>query len=255
MAARDDASAADDLRLLDIDIATMFALTPSGRILRESPRDNSPGPRLFFACCAGGDRMRLRFDVSDPVARAIQALAETEPPWRDPARPPAGLSALMDLLAQDAPVQAAASSLIYRLPHGLAFETDAEMVCSDTSAGEDLLAGLAKTGMPPHLVEAGFVGLDDFWAPWCAARIAGEIAAMVFAARLGPEGAETGVYTFPAYRGRGLGAAVTAAWSRLPALADRSLFYSTHLTNRSSQRVAERLGLRRFAHGIALRDL
>ncbi len=76
-------------------------------------------------------------------------------------------------------------------------------------------------------------------------------AAVAFAARLGAQGADVGVYTFPAFRGRGLAVAVTTVWSSLPALSDRALFYSTHRTNASSRRVAERLGLRRV--GLSLR--
>ena len=38
-------------------------------------------------------------------------------------------------------------------------------------------------------------------------------------------------------------AAVTAAWSRLPSLQTRTLFYSTDSDNRASRRVASRLGL------------
>jgi predicted GNAT family acetyltransferase len=51
------------------------------------------------------------------------------------------------------------------------------------------------------------------------------------------------VNTLPAYRGRGLAAAATAGWSRLPGLQMRPLFYATHRDNLSSQRVIARLGL------------
>jgi predicted GNAT family acetyltransferase len=81
-------------------------------------------------------------------------------------------------------------------------------------------------------------------------RVEGEIAAMAFAARLSDAGAEIGVYTFPAYRGQGCAAAATAAWSSLAALSGRELFYSTLTSNRSSQRVAERLGLEQIGVGL-----
>jgi len=71
-----------------------------------------------------------------------------------------------------------------------------------------------------------------------------EIAAIAIAARLGEKGAEVGVYTFSNFRGRGLAAAVTASWSAMRSLDGRALFYSTSRSNRSSQRVAARLGLR-----------
>jgi hypothetical protein len=49
-----------------------------------------------------------------------------------------------------------------------------------------------------------------------------------------------------------LAAAVTAGWSRLDSLAGRDLFYSTSTANRSSQRVAERLGLPRLGARLAI---
>ena len=67
---------------------------------------------------------------------------------------------------------------------------------------------------------------------------------MAFAARLGVSGAELGVYTFPKYRGRGLAAAVTAAWSSMPSLNQHALFYST-------EKVQPILATRNRKHGPA----
>ena len=114
-----------------------------------------------------------------------------------------------------------------------------------------MLADFTARGMPSSLTEAGFVDVSHFWPPWCTAIVGDEIAAMAFAARLGDQAAEIGVYTFPGFRGQGLAAAVTADWSALPSLKDRTLFYSTQTTNLSSQRVTARLGLRQI--GISLR--
>jgi RimJ/RimL family protein N-acetyltransferase len=56
--------------------------------------------------------------------------------------------------------------------------------------------------------------------------------------------AECGVWTAPAYRGRGYGAAVTAEWAAIVRPSGRYLFYSTDAENLSSQRLTRRLGLR-----------
>ena len=61
---------------------------------------------------------------------------------------------------------------------------------------------------------------------------------------LGPRGAECGVWTDAAFRGRGLAAAVTAEWAALLRPSGRHLFYGTDAENLSSQRVTQRLGLR-----------
>src|SRR5260370_2867752 len=115
-----------------------------------------------------------------------------------------------------------------------------------------MLARLADGGMPDYMQTAGFKGAGDFWEPWCVALDAGEIASMAFAARLGVSGAELGVYTFPKYRGRGLAAAVTAAWSSLPSLNHHPLFYSTSKSNRAAQRVIPRSSMRLIGTSVRI---
>jgi hypothetical protein len=246
----DDAT--DDFQLLEIDVATTFVISPTGRIEREQDPDSSPGPRLFFAGCAAGNIAHVRHDVGDDAARRVLTGARGEPPWSDPAMLPHCLDELTALLSRDAPVRTVSPAFIYSLPDGLIWETGATIVGSDSHEGQRLLARLADEGMPPPLVDAGFLGVGDFWEPWCAALVHGEIASIAFAARLGGHGAEIGAFTVPGFRGTGLAAAVSARWSCLPALAGRALFYSTQRTNLSSQRVAARLGLRRFAASVRI---
>ncbi|MFI4973292.1 MAG: GNAT family N-acetyltransferase [Caulobacterales bacterium] len=242
----------EHLRLLVVDVGCLFVTSTGGRLGRMNSPDRPRAPRLFFAGCAGGNLLRLRLDVSAETARRALALAEREPPWVDPAATPACLRGFIDLLSAQAAAEPAGAALIYRLPSGLDFDVPASIVRSGTPQGEQLLSRLAADGMPPALAQAGFVGAGDFWEPWCVALVGDEIAAMAFAARIGEAGAEVGVYTFPGYRSRGLAAAVTAAWSRLPQLADRALFYSTLAKNLSSRRVAERLGLRRIGVSVSI---
>jgi hypothetical protein len=242
-------SAAEDLRLLDLDIETLFVVSPDGRLVRQSPPSAMPAPRLFVAGCSGGNRLRAAAGLDAGLVADLEAIVTDAPPWIELAEGPPGLAAMLAHLAQPEP---AATHLIYPLPNNHAFVAGAAIVRSGEPEGERLLARLGREGLPPHLVAAGFLSLDDFWEPWCAALKGETIAAMCFAARLGPAGAEAGVYTFEGFRGRGLAAAVTAAWSAHPALAVRTLFYSTSRDNRSSQRVAERLGLRRFGLSLSI---
>lgn len=197
--------------------------------------------------CEAGNLVHVRHDVPDEVAAVLLGLATREPAWTDPARRPACLDALTERLS----AAAVEPSLIYNLPHGLA-GPDARVVSSGSPGGGELLQRLTRDGLPPHLVEAGFVALADFWAPWCAVMDDGEIAALCFAARLTDRGAAAGVYTFPAWRGRGLAGVATAAWSRHPDLSGHELGYSTLMTNAASQRVAARLGLPRIGLGLRI---
>ncbi len=258
-------AAAADFVWLQRDVADSFVLSASGRIeagsiIPSGPRQEttpprrSAGPRLYLAGNADGRLVRLRHDVSEPVAARVQALADAAPPWSDPDTPPASLGEMVALLSREAPVEVNGPEIVFGLPNGLDIEHPATLVRSGTPEGERLLARLARERLPKALVHAGFLDLGDFWWPWCVALQGDEIAAMAFTPRLGVTGAEIGVFTFPAFRSQGFAAAAAAAWSSLTSLEGRALIYSTRLTNRSSRRVAARLGLHAIGARIRIND-
>ena len=238
----------DGLAFLRLEAATTFVLDDRGRILRENDPDQSPGPRVAFVSCAEGGVAHVRADVDDRVAAKIADLFSAEPPWVSPHVLPNCLAEVFALLE---PATRSEASLSYRMPSRLPVDSQRQWLESETGAGEAFLAVLRTAGIPRHLVEAGFASVADFWPPWCVLIEDGVIAALAFAARISAEGAAVGVYTFPAFRGRGLAAAVTARWSSHPALTGRTLFYGTSVNNISSQRVAARLELERV--GMMLR--
>jgi hypothetical protein len=234
----------DDVDLLAIEAATLFALTESGRIQHENAPDRSPGPRLYLARYESSNVVRIRLDVGEETARAICALVADEPQVRDMDSTLRHLDDYVELLASEAPVKERSSGLSYCFPDHLRYEHDLTLVSSDTLEGDRLVADLmAGSAMPQTLVALGFLTAADIWTPWCIALSQGEVASICMTARLGTIGAEAGVITVPAFRGRGFAAAATAGWALLPSLRGRVLFYSTDRTNVSSQRVAARLGL------------
>ncbi|MBN3800426.1 GNAT family N-acetyltransferase [Burkholderia sp. Ac-20392] len=226
---------------LDIDYRTLFRLHPNRRIEHENDPECSPAPRFWLGRCADGNLAGIRADVPTPIADELARVADSEPPIADRMQP-AHLERYLALLA---PVPHWNIGLVYPLPHALGFDTDPRvaLIDGDSDAGRRLLHALSTHGMPEGLFSMGFRRVADLWAPWCAAVVDGEVASVAFAARLSEVGAELGLATAPAFRGRGLAAAVTTAWSRLPSLQTRTLFYSTGSDNRASQRVASRLGL------------
>jgi GNAT acetyltransferase-like protein len=234
---------------LGIDYRTLFRLDDDGRIERENDPDGSPGPRFWLAGCADGNIFGMRADVPDDLTAALEDLADDEPPFIHPAVPK-HLERYLSLFGADGSA-AHNFGLIYDLPHALSYESKARLIGSDSEEGRGLMRSWAADGVPEGLFELGFRKIADFWTPWCAAAIDDEIASIAFAARLSDIGAELGLATAKAYRGRGLGAAATAGWSRLPMLRSRTLFYSTDRDNVSSQRVTARLGLR--LRGASLR--
>lgn len=258
-------SPADALALIRLDVAISYELTASGRIARAAsapfgprrdspPLKRSPGARMHFAGCAAANLAWLGHDVDDKTAARVLDLAASAPSWSDPDEPPACLDAMVAFLAAEAPVEIDGPEIMFHLPNGLRYDHGAALVRSDTPQGDALIALLERDGMPKSLIHAGFIALDDFWWPWCVALEGGEIAAMAFTPHLGETGAEIGVFTFPAFRARGYAAAVTAGWASHPDLKDRTLIYGTRLTNRSSRRVAARLGLKAAGARVRIND-
>ncbi|PLP60428.1 GNAT family N-acetyltransferase [Mesorhizobium loti] len=223
---------------LDLDYRTLFRLDQNLRIELENDPDRSPGPRFWLAGSIEGNMFGIGVDVNESVAAELRRLASTEPVFTHTATP-----RHLDRYLQALAPARHNFGLIYELPHRLPLSPRTRIVTSESDEGRNLLQSFAKGGMPKNLTEVGFHGTQDFWSPWCMALVEGEIASIAFAARLSDVGAEIGVTTMKAFRSQGFGAAVTAAWTQLPSLRHRTLFYSTDRTNFSSQRVAARLGL------------
>lgn len=243
---------ADDRELLAIQVATLFVTAESGRVLRDNAPDRSAGPRLYLAGCKSGNVVRIRHDVGEETARAIESIAADEPPLCDPDSTPVHLDEYLQFLASEAPVEHWNAGLIWTFPDRLAYEHKEALVGSETPEGGRLLVRLKEQAMPQAIMAVGFKEISDLWAPWCMALHEDEIASIAFSARLGPAGAETGVTTVPAFRGHGYAAAATAGWASLPSLRRRALFYSTSRANVSSRRVAQRLGLHFLGASMAI---
>jgi hypothetical protein len=194
-----------------------------------------------MAGCAEGWVGYVREDVDDAQTRAIDELVRREPPVRAPGAVPRFAEQYRETFGGDALTDHNYGP-VHRLPRGLSFACNAQIVREGSDEGMALVGRITREGMPHGMVDAGFVDLSHFWSPWVVAMVDGDIAAIAFCVRDGLMAREAGVYTVDGYRGRGLAAAVTAAWSgmhpRHPVL-----FYSTHRDNRASQRVIARLQL------------
>jgi len=235
--------ASDAFRLLTINAAVMFVTDASGRMVRQNDPERSAAPLMHFSGCETGNLFLLRSDISAPVAQQISALVALEPPFAELGARPLFLDRYRELLGLDTPVPERSFAQIHQLPRGLSFEHHAIIVKQGTAEGNKLFAELKRHGLPAAWRAMGFADVSHLWEPWCVALVRGDIAAIAFAARLGEGGAEIGVATLPAFRGRKLAPAVTAGWSSLPQLVTRALFYSTTRDNTASQHVIARLGL------------
>ncbi|HEX4741118.1 MAG TPA: GNAT family N-acetyltransferase [Caulobacteraceae bacterium] len=222
---------------------TGFRLDARGRLLGLNSPEDLPPPRFVLAGCAVGNLASVSAWLDEATAAELLTLALDEPPFWSPGSAPLHLERYLAILdASEAEIE-----LDHELTPDLPpWSLEGALVASETAEGAGLLEALRRGGMPAGLFDMGFVDVGEFWAPWCAVIVEGEVASIAFAARLSDAGAAVGVATAPAFRGRGLGAAAVAGWTRLPALRGRRLFYSTRLSNRASRAVVERLGLTAF---------
>ena len=237
---------------LAVQFVTNFVTNASGRMRCCNDPDRSAAPLFWLAGSEDGNAFGVHTDVEDAVADEIMALAATEPPFAPPNGEPQHLDRYVALLTREGVVPAYTPGVIYELPNGLPGPAGVVTVSSEGAEAAALETWLAANGMPDGLREMGFHDSSEFWPPWCAALFYGQPVAVCFAARLSEEGAEAGVATARDFRGRGFAAAAVAGWSRMKALQARTLFYATDRANRSSQRVAARLGLRRTGNRMTL---
>lgn len=237
-----------DLDLLALEGRTLYVLTPEGRIARENDPDRSAGPRFWLAGCAGGTVARLHRDLAPGIAAEIEALAAREPPFDEPGALPRFIADYQRLL----PGAGLSREIVHELPQGLQVENGALFITSASDDGARFIAAVATDGMPQNLVDLGMRVPADLWAPWVILMAEGEVASMAFAARLVREGAELGLATVPKFRGRGYARLAAAAWTNLPELTSRRLFYGADHDNRASGRVIAQLGLRRIGVSIRL---
>jgi len=230
--------------LLALHAETSFVFTDTGRIARVADPDRGPGPRFGMWGNAETNIALVRHDVGEATARALLDLAASEPPLARTDGRPAHAHRYVELLEAEAAVVDRGFGLSYWFPPDIAYEHAAALATSDMPRAERERLGAGPDHvLPEPFVALGFSTVARLWEPWCVALHDGEIVSMVETVRLGPRGAEAGVNTVPSSRGRGFAAAATAGWATCPSLAGRTLFYSTAATNRSSQRVTERLGL------------
>lgn len=228
--------------LLALHAATRFRLTPGRRIQCENDPDLSPAPLLYMSGCEEGWIGYVREDVGQAAVLAFDELILREPPVRSPGPSPRFAEAYCEILGATAPLTPHNFGPIHRLPRDTSWPCEVEVVCHGTPDGNALRTRIVRDGMPREMIEAGFVDLSHFWEPWCVVLSGEAIAAIAFAARKSLLAADIGVYTIESHRGRGLAAAVVAAWSKLLPR-QPVLFYSTHRDNAASQRVIAKMGL------------
>lgn len=196
---------------------------------------------ITIAVARDGQFLLLGAELAERLARRLRRAVAAAPQRADPSVAPVALVACARLLrAVRRPIRRV-SGPCYAFPRKLRVRSRAHIVRS-TAARLDWLRSCNPGNWLDHEWQAL---IDGRLGPWAMATIDRRVASICHTpCAMTEDAAECGVWTHPEFRGRGLAAAVTAAWASLLRPTGRQLFYSTAAANFASQRVAAKLGLR-----------
>jgi RimJ/RimL family protein N-acetyltransferase len=196
---------------------------------------------VTIAAARDGNALFAGSDVPEGLVHALEAAVERSPHASAPDIEPPALAACRAILEPACGPLARAAGPSYLIEPSVRAETVAEIMRSDADSAERL-----RRLNPGNWEEDEWDELlDGVLGPWAMAVVDGRAVSICHTPRpMMAQAAECGVWTHPDYRRRGYAAAVTATWAEVLRPSGRFLFYSTDAENRSSQRVAARLGLR-----------
>ncbi|WP_165358725.1 GNAT family N-acetyltransferase [Haloactinopolyspora alba] len=225
---------------------TLFVVGPDETLERVNDVGRPAAPRCFVSVTSGAVHY---WTTPDPPAALTNALHA----WRTRVHPPLDLDAFTALPDEVVTAATPSSAIGPSLFSGPAYRFTPE----SAPAGE-LPGNVRVAQCPPNsaaVLRSAFPELTPILTqrePVVAAFDGERPAAVCFSSRTAPEACEAGVETLPEYRGRGLATAVTAYWAELVRAGGRIPLYSTSWSNTSSQAVARRLGLVRYAATLSL---
>ncbi|MFI0424454.1 GNAT family N-acetyltransferase [Spongiactinospora sp. 9N601] len=225
-----------DLELLEVEMGVLWQRDHRGRL--------HGAEELVLAVADDGVTAAVARTVPDDLAGdLLDRVARSTP--SPPGRPPNVLKECQALLDQ---AMRGSSTVVggpsYLASPSVRFGPGMPVLRSDRPGDVRRVRGLRPGNWQPGEWEE-LVG-GGAGAPWAMIVDGGEVVSICHTPRRTAAGAEAGTWTAPSYRGRGYAAATTAVWTDLLSPHCPYLFYSTSADNRSSQRVAERLGLRRI---------
>lgn len=219
----------------DLQLRTLYVLNSEGRILStREPEPASSAPLFTIIRSASSYAWAVRADVPVKVAAEIDRMARDEAPTEDLRDPPKYAERYISLVGG-------------RVSSGPAFafpERTAQPYSVVVIEDERLLERNFR-GWVPGEIAAGR-------SPVVAVLEDGYPVSICFCARRTDLAAEAGLETAEAFRGRGYGPHVTAAWALAIRASGRIPLYSTSWDNAASLSVARKLGLIPYASDWSL---
>ena len=232
----------------DLHLKTLFVLDGEGRIVSTREPGARRGPLFSLVRGATSCAWAVRADVPINLASELDRLARNEPPAMDLRHAPLHAERYVSLL-EDRIASGQLAVTKTRQSHGPAFAFPDSLPPSGDAVPID----------DERLLEHHFRGwVSGEIAAGCAPMLAiveeGHPVSICFCARRSEVAAEAGLDTAEAYRGRGYGPRVTAAWARAIRACGRIPLYSTSWTNHASLAVARKLSLVAYASSWSLSD-
>jgi len=228
-----------DLGLLAIQASALFVHDERGRLRTVNEPEPEPraAPRFCWGRARAGSLLRFRYDLPKSMVQRLTEIVAAEPPDAELTEMPQGLAAVRAILEAQAPIREAFHGPAYRFPAHVERPTS---VVAITQANQHLLR-LHFTWLLPRL---------EAHQPCCAIVVDGSAVSVCNAGRSTARAAEAGLETVAAYRERGYGPQVTAAWALAVREQGRVPLYSTWWRNEASRAVARKLGLIQYADDL-----
>jgi hypothetical protein len=236
------------LSTADLHLNTLYVLDAGGRITSTREPGGAHGPLFSLVRSETRCVWAVRADVANGTADELERLARQEPPVSDFRSAPVHADRYVSILENriSAPRQPTVtirdtSGPAFTFPDSVAQSDDVEIIEDERQLHHNFhgwVAGEIAAGRGPVM---GILQ-DGFPVSIC------------FCARSSNLAAEAGLETAEAFRGRGFGPRVTAAWAVAIRASGRIPLYSTSWTNVASLRVAAKLGLKPYASGWSAWD-
>ena len=219
--------------LMRLHLEALFTRDEAGRLLRVNESGGGMAPRFFLGRTPEGSAWWFRNDMDGELVGELETLCRSESAPFSTEVVPGSAGPFVDRVSRRDAVQKVWAGPAFCFPEAL---DDRGAAVRVTEANADVLL--------PRFED----WLDDVSqeVPMAAVLEDGGAVSICCSVRLTSEAHEAGVETHEDFRGRGHGAAATAAWARVVREMRRIPLYSTSWDNHASRALANRLGLRQF---------